>query len=183
MESLRATVFMALSVDGFIARRDGGIDWLEIAQGWIPPGEDCGYNAAVGSVDAMVIGRKTFEKVLTFGFWPYGDQPLIVLSRRGFALPEGVPPTVTVTDEPPSVLAERLAAAGMRRVYVDGGQAVGSFLAAGLVDTLVLTTVPVILGDGTPLAGVLPADVWLTPEATVAYPFGLIQTRYRVAPA
>lgn len=180
MDTLHATVFLALSVDGFIARRDGRIDWLESAQGRIPPGEDCGFAALMASVDAIVMGRKTFETVLGFGFWPYGDKPLIVLSRTGFALPESVPASVSVTDESPTVLAERLAAAGMRRVYVDGGQTVGSFLAAGLVDTLVLTTVPVILGDGTPLTGALPRDIWLEPVETIAYPFGLVQTRYQV---
>lgn len=180
MATLRATAFLALSVDGYIARRDGRIDWLEAAQARIPAGEDCGFQTFFGSVDTLVMGRKTFETVQAFGFWPYGETPVVVLSRRGIALSEGVPDTVSVTGEGPAALVERLAAAGRRHLYVDGGQVVGSFLAAGLIDSLVLTTVPVLLGEGTPLVGTLPGDVWLEPLDTRAYPFGLVQTSYRV---
>jgi dihydrofolate reductase len=180
MTRCTSCVFIATSLDGYIARLDGSIDWLDHANTYVPPGEDCGYARFMASVDALVMGRNTFEQVLSFDTWPYADKPAIVLSTQWSALPASVPPTVTLSRESPPQLLARLAAQGMRRVYVDGGVTIQRFLAAGLVDEMIITRIPVLLGAGRPLFGPLPADLWLEHVETHAYPFGFVQSTYRV---
>lgn len=179
--SLRTSAFLAQSLDGFIARPDGDLDWLDRASAAAPPGEDCGYSAFFATVDVLVVGRSTFEKVLGFPAWPYGDTRVVVLSHGGVAVPEARTQTVTVSAEPPAALCARLAAEGCRHAYVDGGVTVQGFLRAGLLDELTLTTVPVLLGAGRRLFGPLEGDVHLEHLSTIAYPFGLVQSRYRVS--
>lgn len=178
--ALRTSAFLACSLDGFIARLDGGLDWLEQANARVPPGEDCGYGAFFATVDVLVMGRCTFDKVLTFPDWPYGATRVVVLSRGGVAVPPALGDRVSVSAQPPAALCARLAAEGCRHAYVDGGVTVQSFLGAGLLGELTLTTVPVLLGAGRPLFGALPQDVPLEHLSTVAYPSGLVQSRYRV---
>ncbi len=173
-------VFIATSLDGFIARRDGSIDWLERANTTIPPGEDCGFAAFMDGIDAIVMGRNTFDVARAFPEWLYGTTPLVVLSRTLTQLPEGTPATVSLSSKSPSDLVAELAARGLRRLYIDGGLTVQSFLAAGLIDEIVITTIPVLLGNGLPLFGSLPDDVWLEHVSTEAYEFGFVQSRYRV---
>jgi dihydrofolate reductase len=156
-----AHVFIATSLDGFIARADGGLDWLERAQARVPAGEDFGYAAFMAGIDSLVLGRASFDTVLGFDPWPYAGLPVQVLSHRGVAVPEALRGSVGVTAEAPRDLLERLHREGRRRVYVDGGLAIQSFLADGCVDSLTVTTVPVLLGTGRPLFGALPADLGL----------------------
>jgi dihydrofolate reductase len=178
----RAFVFIATSVDGFIARRDGGIDWLERANATLPPGEDCGYGAFFALIDALVMGRHTFDLVRRFDPWPYGDKPVIVLSRHGVAVPAPLRDRVSVSAEAPQALLRRLGAAGLTRVYVDGGLTVQSFLHEGLIDELTVTTVPVLLGEGRSLFGALAGDVALELVESRHWPFGFVQNRWRVRP-
>lgn len=177
----RVSVFIATSLDGFIARPDGGIDWLDKANTRIPAGEDCGYLAFWASVDALVMGRHSYEKVLEFDPWPYGAKRVIVLSGSPPAFPARLGGTVEAAHEAPRALLERLAGENVRHVYVDGGVTIQGFLRDGLVDDLTITTIPVLLGAGRRLFGDLPADVWLTPVETKAYEFGFVQTRYVVS--
>jgi len=86
-----ASVYIATSLDGFIAREDGDIDWLNAANEIVPEGEDCGFFAFMDSVDGLVMGRHTYEKVLSFGQWPYGEKPVIVLSRNEVKMPDSLP--------------------------------------------------------------------------------------------
>lgn len=174
------SVFIATSLDGFIARSNGSIDWLNEANKSVTPGEDCGYGKFMADVDALVMGRKTFEQVITFDAWPYGSMPVVILSRRGASLPSTLPPSVSVTNEKPSALVARLTERGAKKIYVDGGLAIQSFLAAGLIDDITITVIPVLLGTGKPLFGPLSADVSLEHEGTTAFEFGFVQTRYRV---
>lgn len=143
-------VFIATSLDGFIADPDGGIDWLTGLP--VPEGEDHGYGAFIGGIDALVMGAGTYRTVAGFAEWPYAV-PVTVMSRhlRGADLPEGLRDRVSVTAATPVSVLEALGAAGARRVYVDGGRLVSSFLREGLVARLVLTRVPVLLGAGRPL--------------------------------
>ncbi|NWG73709.1 MAG: dihydrofolate reductase [Rubrivivax sp.] len=175
----RCSVFVATSLDGFIARPDGRIDWLEAQNARVPPGEDCGYGAFVAGVDAIVMGRHTFEQVLGFERWPY-DRPVVVMSRRGVAVPAELADRVTVADEAPAALVGRLGAAGLRHLYVDGGQTIRAFLAAGLIDELTITTVPVLIGEGRPLFGAPMVDLGVELVASRAYPFGFVQSTWRV---
>lgn len=165
------SVYIAVSLDGFIARSDGGLDWLSIVQ---RPGEDYGYAAFFASVDALVLGRRTYETALGFGAWPYRGKRCAVLTHR--------PPPPRHGEEfhtgPPGPLLERLATEGVRRVYVDGGAVIRSFLAEDLIDDLTLSIVPVLLGGGVPLFGAPGVERRLVLRATRSFPSGLVQLEY-----
>jgi dihydrofolate reductase len=170
------SVFVGTSVDGFIARPNGALDFL-------PPGggEPHGYDEFIKTVDALVIGRKTFETVLAFPAWPYGKKRVVVLSSSPLdlsAVREGV---VEQMAGSPHEIVSKLAASGVHHIYVDGGITIQGFLRAGLVQHLVITRVPVLIGEGTPLFGSLPRDVRLQHVATQYYPSGLVKSEYRVA--
>lgn len=179
---ITASVFIATSLDGFIARPDGGIDWLMAANERVPAGEDCGYEAFMADIDLLVMGRKSFETVLGFDDWPYGDTPVVVLSSGAVEIPESLRATVSVSAEQPAALMQRLGAAGFHRVYVDGGVTIQRFLAAGLIRDLTVTVIPVLLGAGRPLFGPLDHDVVLTLVASRRFDFGFQQMTYRVTP-
>ena len=173
---MNVSVFIGTSVDGFIARPNGDLDFL-------PPGggEPHGYDEFIASVDALVIGRKTFETVLGFPNWPYGDKRVVVLSSRrlDFSVVRGG--RVEQMAGPPAEIVSELAAGGVRQIYVDGGITIQQFLRAGLVHRLIITRVPVLIGDGIPLFGSLPSDIRLRHVATHHYPSGLVKTEYEVA--
>ncbi|MEW6120196.1 MAG: dihydrofolate reductase family protein [Pseudomonadota bacterium] len=181
--TFRTSVFIAASLDGYIARPDGAIDWLEQANACVPAGEDCGYAAFMSTVDLLVMGRATFEKVLAFPAWPFAERPVWVASRSGPALPAHLPHTVRVTDETPARIVHSAQVLGFRHLYVDGGQLIQAFLRENLIDELTITTIPVLLGSGRTLFGALSSDVPLQLVATRAYPFGFVQSTYRVLPA
>lgn len=172
-------VFIATSLDGFIARTDGAIDWLPGLDS--DPGENYGYDAFVASIDGLVMGRNSFEKVLTFDEWPY-PMPVIVMSRSidESALRDDLKGKVEFSPLAPGDLLTTLAQRGWTRVYVDGGQVIRSFLREGLIADMVITRVPVLLGDGLPLFGALGGDVGLRHQETRAYPSGLVQSRYSI---
>ena len=173
---MMASVFIGTSVDGFIARPDGDLDWLPAGGG-----EPHGYNEFIESVDALVIGRKTFEKVLTFEVWPYGDKRVVVLSSRPVDLSAGGGGVVEQMTGPPAEIVSQLAASGAHHLYVDGGITIQGFLRAGLIQRLIITRAPVLIGEGIPLFGTLPRDVRLRHVATRHYPSGLVQSEYEVA--
>lgn len=174
------SVFIATSLDGFIARSDGSIDWLHEAEKFVTPGEDCGYSKFMADVDALVMGRNTFEQVHSFDTWPYGSTPVIVLSHRGITLPDNLPPSVSVSNETPTALVVRLSDQGAKKIYVDGGLTIQSFLVAGLINKIIVTVIPILLGAGKRLFGPLSADVRLEHEGTIAFEFGFVQSQYRV---
>ncbi len=176
--AIKTSVFIAASLDGFISRLDGSIDWLDKANALIPDGEDFGYRVFMDKIDALVMGRITFEQVLTFDKWPYGDKKVIVLSRKGIEVPRALDQKVTVTAETPELLLERLASERVRQVYVDGGQTIQSFLRAGLIDEITLTVIPILLGKGKPLFGSLRSDIMLKHVFTKTYPCGYVQSKY-----
>lgn len=176
----KVSIFVGLSLDGFIARPDGGLDWLDGPPGAppTPEGEDFGFADFMARTDALVMGRDTFDTLLGFDAWPYGDTPVMVLTHRSLDLPpDFAHPVGAIAGEPADVV-ERLAARGLRRLYVDGGRTVQSFLAAGLVDEMVLSRLPVLIGDGIPLFGALPLDLWWDHRETRVLPGGMVQSRY-----
>ena len=174
---MTVSVFIGASVDGFIARPNGDLDWLPAGGG-----EPHGYNEFMESVDALVIGRKTFETVLTFDPWPYGDKRVVVLSSRPVDLTAAVGGVVEQMAGPPAEIVSRLAATGAHHLYVDGGITIQGFLRAGLVQRLIITRVPVLIGAGVPLFGALPRDIRLSHVATRHYSSGLVQSEYQVGP-
>jgi dihydrofolate reductase len=176
---MKASVFVATSLDGFIARPDGALDWLPAGGG-----EPHGYDEFMATVDALVIGRKTFETVLGFAAWPYGKKPVIVLSSRASELAAAPDDAVCeVMDGDPHEIVTRLAQRGMKHLYIDGGVTIQGFLSAGLIQRLTITRIPVLLGSGIPLFGFLPHDVQLEHVATRSYQSGLVQSDYVIARA
>lgn len=175
----RAAVFIAASIDGYIAREDGDLDWLH-GEG---DGGDHGYADFMASIDTLVMGRKTFEKVLTFDAWPYGSKRVVVLSSGAPAVPDDLESKVEVLSLEPEPLLRYLGSTGTESVYVDGGVTVQRFLRAGLIQELILTRVPVLIGSGIPLFGDLAEDVRLEHVETQAFSNGLVQSRYRVVGA
>ena len=168
---MRASVFIGTSVDGFIARRSGELDFL-------PPGggEPHGYVEFMATVDALVIGRNTYETVLTFDSWPY-EKPVFVLSTRPLA---PAPPDAVVErmSGAPADIVSQLDGRGIRHIYVDGGVTIQRFLQAGLIQRLIITRVPVLIGSGIPLFGALERDIPLEHVATRQYASGLVQSEY-----
>lgn len=177
---MRCSVFIATSLDGYIAREDGTIDWLLEANGTVPAGEDCGFAEFMSGIDVLVMGRNTFEQVMTFDTWPYGETRLVVLSSSLHRVPDGCPDTVSVANATPRGLIRDLADAGCTHAYIDGGDTIRRFLADGLIDHITITVIPVLLGGGKPLFGAAEKDVWLELESSRSYDFGFVQNRYRV---
>ena len=150
---MKTSVFIATSLDGFIARPDGGLDWLGD-----PPedgAEDYGHKKFMDTVDVLVMGRNTYEKVLTFSEWPYGSEPVVVLSHHPLQIPESITEFVETMSCSPVELVSLLSERGAKHLYVDGGKTIQSFLEAGLIQRLIITRIPVLIGGGIPLFGPL----------------------------
>jgi dihydrofolate reductase len=143
-------------------------------------GEDYGYTAFFDSVDALVMGRNTYELVRTFGEWPYGTKPVVVLTNRPLEIPESISATVERMAGSPGQIVERLAERGMKHLYIDGGKTVQAFLAEGLIQRLIVTRVPVLIGRGIPLFGPVPQDIRLRHIETRSFASGLVQSEYEV---
>lgn len=175
---MKTTVFVGTSVDGFIARASGAFDFLSGSGAE----RDNGYDEFFATVDALVLGRNTYEVVLPFPAWPYGPKPVFVLSTRPIAPAPGGASVERMSGAPGEILSA-LAARGFRHVYVDGGVTIQRFLRAGLVQRLVVTRVPVLIGTGVPLFGPVDADIPLRHVATRTLAGGGVQSEYEVAPS
>lgn len=116
----KCSVFIATSLDGYIALSDGSIDWLTEANKSVPPGEDCGYAKFMADADAIIMGRNTFEQVLTIDPWPYDLTPVVVLSHREINLPSNLLQSVSVSNETPTAVVAKLTERGVKKIYVDG---------------------------------------------------------------
>lgn len=177
---MKYSAFIATSLDGFIARTNGDIKWLHEASVGVDKGEDFGFQAFFSGIDAMIMGRSTFEIVAAFGDWPYGEIPVLILSSMMVALPKTTPETVTLIKGGISEAIKKAENAGYHHVYVDGGKTIQSFLQAGLLNDITLTTIPIVLGDGIPLFGKVEHDIHLLLLASKAYPNGFVQTHYEI---
>jgi dihydrofolate reductase len=180
--ALTCSVFIATSLDGFIARKDGAIDWLtgsEQAGG----GEDYGYGEFFASIDILVMGRNTYELALTFPAWPYTGKKVVVLSSSTPPIPEKLATDVTVMSGTPTEVVQQLAERGARHLYVDGGKTIQGFLSAGLIDEMTITRIPILIGEGIPLFGPLAQDIRLHHRQTRVYDNGFVQSKYSVSRA
>ena len=132
-------------------------------------------------IDAIVMGRGTYEAVLTFDPWPY-DKPVLVLSRAlaGTEVPEPLRRKVTFADLAPKAAMDHLGRQGASRVYVDGGQIVQAFLRDGLISDMVVSRIPVLIGEGRSLFGYTGRDIAFAHGKTTAFPSGLVQSFYRL---
>jgi dihydrofolate reductase len=173
--SLRASVFVGTSLDGFLARPNGDFDFLPAGGG-----EEHGYAEFMSSVDTLVIGRNTYDVVLRFPEWPYPGKRVVVLSSRDVPAPRDPAVRVESMRGEPREIAARLAATGSRHAYVDGGLTIQAFLREGLIQRLTITRVPVLVGRGIPLFGALPRDVRLRHLGTRSYASGLVTSEYEV---
>jgi dihydrofolate reductase len=177
---IKCSVFIAASVDGFIARPDGDIEWLHKPEYETAELNGVTYESFIATVDALVMGRKTLEKVLSFPEWPYEGTPVIALSRQRLELPEHLEGKVEVMAGDVTSLVVALAERGMKHLYIDGGQTVQAFLEAGLVDELIITRIPVLLGQGIPLFSQVGSEHGLRHVGTQVSDNGFVQSRYQL---
>lgn len=174
-------VFVGVSLDGFIARPNGDLDWLMGEGGG--DSTEYGYNEFIAGIDTIVMGRRTFEKVLTFDKWYYGNKHVAVLSNHplDLSLVRDHGGIVELMGGSPAEIVSKLAVSGARRLYIDGGITIQQFLRAGLIHRLIISRLPVLIGEGIPLFGALPHDIRLNHIATRTYPGGMVQSEYHVA--
>ncbi|MFI5690702.1 dihydrofolate reductase family protein [Kribbella sp. NPDC051586] len=171
--SFHAAAFIATSLDGYIARADGSIDWLTDRA---EHAGETGYAEFMSSIDTVVLGRNTYELALTYDLWPYEGKQVEVLSRT---LDPNTDDRILV-HRTLDALVETLTDRGAQRIYTDGARTIQTFLAAGLLNELTITTAPILLGTGIPLFGPLDADVALTHNATRTLKSGFTQSDYTI---
>lgn len=173
MSTPRVAVFIATSLDGCIARADGSLDWLDLVK---LDGEDYGFAEFLSGVDTLLMGRSTWDVVRAFDPWPYAGKRVVVLTHR----PEAVEHGEELASGDVGRVLDDLGASGARWVYVDGGDVIRQALASGRVDELIVSVIPVILGDGIRLFGGELPERTLRLVSSQAWPSGLVQLRYAV---
>jgi len=184
---LKASVYIATSLDGFIARENGDLDWLsggdsagtgeDYSAG---AGENFGFQEFLDSIDTLVMGCKTFEVVVASGQWPYGNKPVVVLSSRPVQIPSRLVETVESQSADPTELVKKLSERGAKHLYIDGGKTIQGFLNAGLIQRMIITRVPILIGKGIPLFGPVNKDILLKHLETLSFPNGFVQSKYAV---
>ena len=173
--TLKVSVYIATSLDGFIARKNGDIDWLTGGEG----DQDYGYAEFMSNIDLIVMGRNTYEKVLTFGGWHY-DKKVIVLTSRDLITPLGLTDKIEVLRLSPRELLNQMSIRGTKHIYLDGGVTIQRFLRAGLVDEMTITLIPILIGEGLSLFGKLDKDVKLELINSEYFNNGFVQSKYKV---
>lgn len=170
-------VFIAKSLDGYIAGKNGELDWLELIPN--PDGNDMGYNALMDEIDAIVMGKTTYETVIGFGIdWPY-QKPVFVLSRTLKNIPENLGDKVFLLAGTPHEILAKIHQKGFYKLYIDGGRTIQNFLAEDLIDELRITTIPILLGGGFSLFGDLPKSLEFEHLDSKLYLNQLVQNHYR----
>ena len=180
---MKGSVYIATSLDGFVARENGDLDWLSGShQDADESGEqDYGFQAFMDTVDVLVMGRNTYEMVLSTGQWPYGNKRVVVLSSRLCQIPDSSPKTVELKSGSPIEIAKELLESGAKHLYIDGGKTIQGFLNAGLIQEITITRVPILIGRGIPLFGPVNEDVELQHIETRSFANGFVQSKYRVS--
>lgn len=177
---MKCSVYIASSLDGYIAKKDGDISWLEKPEYRAAKIPGLGFDEFIHSVDGIVMGRNSFDKILTFGSWPYKEIPVTVLTSRELKIPGQLRKKVTAGNGPPEKIVRGLEKEGFRNLYIDGGITIQKFLDAGLIDEIIITTIPILLGDGVPLFGTLEKEISLNLAGVESSANGMVQTRYSV---
>ena len=184
---MKCTVCIAASADGFIATPDGGVEWLETSgnlEADMGEHSDMGMSSFMASVDCLIMGRKTMEKLSSFELtpeqWPYGDLKIFVLSRTRTKPPANLEGRVEIHRDEIRALMDRLEAEGFERAWIDGGALITSFLDLGLIDEICVTQLPILLGEGLPLYGKLSKHIRLSKAEATAFPNDFVQIRYQV---
>lgn len=174
----KISAFIATSIDGYIAKKDGDLDWLTT---FSPPtaaeeDKDCGYSKFISSIDVLVMGRNSYETVAKFDPWPYHGKRVIVISKSLTSVCE----QAELFSGEITHLIEKLHAEGIKHIYIDGGVTISNFLNAGLVDEMTISLIPVVLGSGIPLFNKITHDKWCRLMSSKAYSNGLVQLQYEV---
>ena len=175
VNSMTNYVYIATSLDGFIATSDGDVDWLDEIPN--PEKSDFGFADFMRGIDALVMGRKSFEKILTFGVWPY-DKPVYVLTRSKAEVPQGMENKVEFINGTPSEVVAQLKELGHRNLYIDGGITIQGFLEEDLIGEIIITRVPLLLGNGIPLFGELTQRLHFKHKSTEILNKILVKSHY-----
>jgi dihydrofolate reductase len=168
-------VYIAASIDGFIAEKDGGLDWLINIPN--PDNSDYGFNDFIKRIDALIMGRNTYEKVLTFGEWIYAKK-VFVLSNSIKSVSEEMTGKAEIVSGDIPILLSDLNRRGYNNFYVDGGKVIQSFLNEDLIDEMIITRVPILLGEGIPLFGKLDKPIKFSKVITEVFNNGLVKNHY-----
>ena len=177
MDRPKISVYIAMSMDGYIARKDGGLDWLDrVHFASDGPNEDYGHGPFIGSIDALILGRKTYETVAAFPDWPYKGKRVVVLSDSL----QSVKPEAELFSGELTRLASKLHAEGIQHIWVDGGLTISRFLASQMVDSLTISLIPVILGSGIPLFNKIDKEIACRFVSSRSFPSGLTQLNYEI---
>ena len=184
---MKFSVYIATSVDGFIAREDGSVDWLELYgnhEAEMDENADMGFGKFMSSVDCLIMGRGCMEKIssmnLTPEQWPYRDARIIVLSNTVKEPPENLKDKVEMYSGDLLELVTILDREGFNHAYVDGGTTIQSFLNLKLINEMTLTQIPVLLGEGKPLFGKTNQDIRLEKSEAIIFPNDCVQVHYKV---
>ena len=185
---MKCSVFIATSVDGFIAREDGSIDWLESSGNQdadMGDDADMGFNDFMSSVDCLIMGRNTMEMISSFNLtpqqWPYKDARIIALSNTIKEPPDNLKDKVEIYSGDLPTLVEHLEQEGFQHAYVDGGKTIQAFLNLKLINEITITRIPVLLGKGKPLFGETTHEIKLEEAKAKVFPNDLVQVHYRVS--
>ena len=176
---MKTSVYIAASLDGFIARENGDLDWLSKFNNDSSE-EDYGFQEYMNSIDTVVMGRNKFEMVVSSGKWRYENKLFIVLSSKKIQIPGNFPPTIEIFTGLLSDLIQNLTARGKGHVYVDGGKTIQGFLNANLIQEIIITRIPILLGKGIPLFGPVLEDINLKLLESRTFENGFVQSRYEV---
>jgi dihydrofolate reductase len=173
--TVKISVYIAASMDGFIARQNGDLDWLPAGE---EGGDDFGYTDFMSTIDHIVMGRNTFEKLLTFGAWHY-NKKVIVLTSRDLTIPSQLVDKVETLHLSPRELIHEMGRRGAKSIYLDGGVTIQHFLREGLVNEMTITTIPILLGEGLSLFGKLEQDIKLELLISRSFKNGFVQNKYK----
>lgn len=169
-------VFIATSIDGYIAEKDGGIAWLDTIPN--PDSSDMGYVNFINNIDAIIMGRLSFEKILSFGIeWPY-EIPVLVLSTTLINIPKELIEKVDIISGTPQEIIKTAHSTGLKNLYIDGGKTVQNFLKEDLIDEMIITTIPILLGSGIPLFSEIPEKMEFEHIKTDIFLKELVQRHY-----
>jgi len=172
---MRTFVYIATSLDGYIATTDGGIDWLlDIPN---PENSDYGFSEFMNGIDAVVMGRNSYQKVLTFGSWPY-EKPVIVLSNTLKAITDELADKIEIIKGDIPALLKQITIRNFKNLYIDGGKVIQSFIENDLIDEMIITKIPILLGSGIPLFGRLDQHLKFTHQKTEVFNKSLVKSYY-----
>ncbi len=178
--NIKCSVYIAASIDGYIAKPGGDIEWLERPEYATSKMNGLSFNDFIATVDVLIMGRNTFDNVLSFDPWPYEDVLVIVLTSRKLDIPDHLQGKVKIESGEPEAILLRLASQNFRHCYIDGGITIQRFLAAKRVDEITITLIPILLGGGIPLFGILNTEQQLQLIESTPSENGFVQVRYSV---